>query len=159
MAMKRVPLFVLVLLGAAAAFPGVAIAEEEEDSRCQVQMCASGLNGDNRCRTTHEAYSSCNERCSTLGCDGGTQIGDSFSCAAGTSPAFFLCQCNYCGGSGGGTGGGTGGGSGPGDGGGGIGCSDCLCSDEVCDDNCWWDGWDWGQCYLGECWCHANMND
>lgn len=158
MALKRIPLFVLVLLGAAAAFPGAAIAEEEEDSRCQVQMCHTGLNAEKRCRTTHEAYESCDERCSEqLGCDGGTQVGDSFSCGPTSTQPFFLCQCNYCGGSGGDPGDG-GGGSGPGDGGGGIGCSDCLCSDEVCDDNCWWEGWDWGGCYLGECWCHSDLD-
>ena len=157
MALKRVPLFVLVLLGAAATFPGVAIAEEE-DSQCQIQMCADGLTADKRCRTSHEASTSCDDRCVSLGCDGGSQVGDSFNCVAGTSSQpFFLCQCNACGGSSGDPG--EGGGSGPGDGGGGIGCSDCLCSDEVCDDNCWWDGWDWGECFLGECWCHANMND
>ena len=155
MSMNRVPLLVFVLLAAAAAFPGVAVAEEEEqDPRCQVQMCASGPASSGQCRTSLESGGDCNGRCISLGCDGGSQVGDSFGCPVGNP--FILCQCNSCGGSGGDPG--DGGGTGPGDGGGGIGCSDCLCSDEVCDDNCWWEGWEWGECYLGECWCHSDLD-
>ena len=155
MVMKRVPLFVLVLLGTAAAFSGVANAEEE-DPRCQVQMCADGLTANNECRSSQEAWN-CNDRCNSLGCDGGTQVGGSFSCVAGTSyKPFILCECSYCGG------GGTGGDDDTGDGGGssgsGGGCSDCLCDDSACYYDCWWAGWDWGECYLNECWCEGWNN-
>jgi len=151
MAMKRVPLWVLVLVGAAAAFSDVAIAEEETDPpdpRCQVQMCADGVNSSSQCRSTLETGVNCTVRCNEKGCDGGSQVGDSFGCP---SAPFILCQCNSCGsgGSGGDPGGGGGGGW---DWGGG--CSDCLCDDQACGDNCWWDGYDGGECYLGDCWCH-----
>jgi len=155
MAMKRVPLWVLVLLGAAAAFSDVAIAEEETDSRCQVQMCADGVNSSNQCRSSVETGVSCNTRCNEKGCDGGSQVGESFGCGAANS--FILCQCGACS-SGGGSGSGGGGGGGGGwDWGGG--CSDCLCDDWACDDNCWWNGYDGGECYLGDCWCHYSQND
>ena len=152
MAMKRVPLLVLVLLGAAATFPGVAIAEEEVDSRCEVQMCADGLASGSQCRSTWVDGGNCRDRCNALGCDGGSQVGDSFGCVPGSSyKPFMICECDSCGGDGPPDDGDTGGG---GDDGGG--CSDCLCDDWACDDNCWWAGYDGGECYLGECWCYAN---
>jgi hypothetical protein len=156
MAMKRIPILVLVLLGAAATFPGVAIADDEGDeSQCNATPCADGVDSSGKCKTY--AGFSCNELCNERQCDGGSTVAGPFYCS-GVGP-WQLCQCNSCGSGSGGSGDpGDGGGSGPGDGGGGSGCSDCLCSDEVCNNNCWWDGWEWGECYLGECWCHSDLD-
>jgi hypothetical protein len=148
MAKKHVPLFVLVLLGAAATFPGVAVAEEEEDDpRCQVQMCADGVAG-GQCRTSLESGGDCNDRCISKGCDGGSQVGGSFGCPTGNP--FLLCQCGSCIGGGGGTGGGTGGG---GETGGGGTCheGDCwlACFEDYACMNFE------SYCQFGECWCEV----
>jgi hypothetical protein len=156
MAIKRVLLFGLVLLGAAATFPAVAIAEEEEeaaDERCQVKLCADGLTGDKTCRASNESGGNCRDRCVDKGCDGGSQVGDAFSCIprSSTKP-FMICQCTYCGDDDGG----DDGGGGDGGGGGGGGGDDWLCNDWACNDNCWWAGYEEGWCYLNECWCHSD---
>jgi hypothetical protein len=155
MVMRRVPLFVLVLLGAAATFSDVAIADEEEaDPRCQVQMCYEASPPIGQCRSTWEDGGNCNDRCNQLGCDGGSQVGGTFSCIPGSSSTpFMICQCNSCPGSGGGTGGGgTGGG-----GGGGETCHEYECWEACFEEYACMDFESY--CSLGQCWCEVYLEE